>query len=174
LIINGIYLSNFYDPCPMTKSKSKQGTVAPVPMWPLNLSGLDKVFDNFRREFEQSLFTFPTLAPTTMSSMRCDVVDEGSKYVVKLDIPGVKKDEIKVSVYDNSLEVSAKHKEEEEEKKKNYLRKERSEVSFYRLVPLPEKVVSNKAQAKLSDGVLDIIIPKQTPTKSQSSTIQVQ
>ncbi|MEM4391727.1 MAG: Hsp20 family protein, partial [Candidatus Nitrosotenuis sp.] len=63
---------------------------------------------------------------------------------------------------------------EDEEKKKNYIRKERSHVSFYRLVPLPQKVVSAKAQAKLGDGVLKVTIPKETPTKPQTTTIPVQ
>ena len=85
------------------------------------------------------------------------------------------KDEVKLNVFDNSLEISAQHKEEEEEKKKNYLRKERSEISYYRTLPLPEKVVSDKTNAKLVDGVLNITIPKATPTpKPKSSSIQVQ
>jgi HSP20 family protein len=92
-----------------------------------------------------------------------------------MDVPGVKKNEIDLNVTDNSIEISAKHKEESEEKKKNFLRRERSEVSYYRALPLPEKVHSDKAQAKLTDGVLDVIIPKITPTPVQKKkSIQVQ
>jgi HSP20 family protein len=110
-----------------------------------------------------------------MSSLSCDVMDEGDKYVIKAEMPGVKKDEIKLNVFDNSVEISAQHKEQEEEKKKNYLRKERSEISYYRTLPLPEKVVSDKTSAKLTDGVLNITIPKAVPTpKPKSSSIQVQ
>jgi HSP20 family protein len=154
----------------------KAKTTELVPVWPFNWSSLDRAFDNFRREFEKSLASFPALPglPKT-SAMSCDIVDEGDRYVVKLDLPGVKKDEIKLSVFDNSLEVTAQHKEEEEEKKKNYVRKERSEISYYRTLPLPDKVISDKAQAKLTDGVLNITIPKAVPTpKPKSSTIQVQ
>lgn len=152
----------------------KQKTTELVPVWPFNWSSLDRAFDNFRREFEKSLAMFPSF-PTKAASMSCDVIDEGDKYTVKVEIPGVKKDEIKLNVSDNSLEISAQHKEEEEEKKKNYIRKERSELSYYRTLPLPEKVIADKAQAKLSDGVLNITIPKATPTpKPKTTTIQVQ
>lgn len=161
----------------MTKNNPKQKPTELVPAWPYSLTNLDRVFDNFRRELERSFGTFPTIqsAIPKSSSMTCDVADEGDKYVVKLDVPGVKKNEIKLNAFDNSLEISAQHKEEEEEKKKNYVRKERSEISYYRTIPLPEKIVSGKAQAKLTDGVLSITVPKATPTpKAKSSTIQVQ
>ena len=66
------------------------------------------------------------------------------------------------------LEVVPEHKEESEEKKKNYLKKERSHVSYYRTLPMSEDVVSGKVKAKLADGVLEIILPKAKPTKTQT------
>ncbi|MDG7049800.1 MAG: Hsp20/alpha crystallin family protein [Nitrososphaerota archaeon] len=158
----------------MTKDESKKTEL--VPAWPFNWKSLDSAFENFRKEFEKSLSSFPSLpSMPKMTSLSCDVADEGDKYVIKAEMPGVKKDEIKLNVSDNSLEISAQHKEEDEEKKKNYLRKERSEVSYYRTLPLPEKVVSDKTQAKLTDGILNVTIPKATPTpKPKSSSIQVQ
>jgi HSP20 family protein len=160
----------------MAKDEAKQKITELVPVWPFNWSNLDRAFDGFRRELEKSFASFPVFpSMPKMSQISCDIVDEGDKYVIKTDMPGVKKDEVKLSVSDNSLEISAQHKEEEEEKKKNYLRKERSEVSYYRTLPLPEKVVSDKTQAKLTNGVLNITIPKAVPTpKPKSKTIQVQ
>ncbi len=128
---------------------------------------LDKSFENFRREMDKAFSSFPSLQIPLMSKMpqsSCDVIDEGSQFRVKMDAPGVKKNEINLKVTDNSLEVSAEHKEESEEKKKNYLKKERSHVSFYRTLPLSEKVISGKVKAKLTDGVLDITLPKSKPT----------
>jgi HSP20 family protein len=159
----------------MTDSKQKPTEL--VPIWPFNWTSLDRAFDNFRREFERSFGAIPAIQSVMPqpSSMTCDVADEGDKYVIKLDVPGVKKNEIKLNAFDDYLEISAQHKEEEEEKRKNYLRKERSEISYYRTIPVPEKIVSSKAQAKLADGVLSITVPKAVPTpKPKSSTIQVQ
>jgi len=158
----------------MTKDESKKTEL--VPAWPFNWQSLDKAFENFRKEFEKSFSTFPSLpSMPKITSLSCDIVDEGDKYVIKAEMPGVKKNEVKLNVFDNSIQISAQHKEEEEKKKKNYLRKERSEISYYRTLPLPEKVVSDKTSAKLTDGVLNITIPKATPTqKPKSSSIQVQ
>ncbi|MBI5697245.1 MAG: Hsp20/alpha crystallin family protein [Thaumarchaeota archaeon] len=158
----------------MAKDTAKQKTTELVPTWPLNWTSMDRVFDNFRREFEKSFSSFPTLPTSEISSLSCDIADEGDKYVIKAEMPGIKKDEVKLKVFDNSLEISGQHKEEEQEKKKNYIRKERSEVSYYRVIPLPDKVISNKSQAKLTDGILTITVPKTSPTKPKSNSIQVQ
>ena len=110
-----------------------------------------------------------------MPNTHTDIIDDGNNLVVKIDLPGVKKKDIKLNVTDNSLEVSAEHKEEEEEKRKNFLRKERSEVSYYRTLPLPEKVVASKAKAKLTDGILNITIPKAVPTlKPKKKSVSIQ
>ncbi|MBM2851821.1 MAG: Hsp20/alpha crystallin family protein [Candidatus Nitrosotenuis sp.] len=159
----------------MTKPDDKQKTEL-VPFWP-TWPNMDRAFDNFRRDLEKSFTSFPAMSTSfpSIKSMSCDVIDEGDKYLVKLEMPGVKKDEINLNVSDNSIEISAQHKEEEEEKKKNYLRKERSEISYYRTLPLPEKVLSDKTQAKLTDGILNVTIPKAVPTsKPKKNPIQVQ
>ena len=67
----------------------------------------------------------------------------------------------------NSIQISAEHKEESEEKKKNFLKKERRNVSYFRTLPLSDNVVVSKVKAKLVDGVLDITLPKSKPTKVQ-------
>lgn len=163
----------------MAKAKKKKNkTQDIVPFWKSGFSELDRVFDNFKRDFERAFSTFPTFSMPAMPKMpstSCDIVDEGNELLVNVDVPGVKKNEINLNVTDNSIEISAEHKEEEEEKKKNFLRKERSQVSYYRTLPLPEKVISNKAKAKLTDGVLSITIPKATPTpKPKKRNIQIQ
>lgn len=144
---------------------------------------MDRMFDNFRKDLERSFASFPSFSYPSMSMpvmpkmipSTCDVIDEGDKLHVKMDVPGVKKNEIDLNVTDNSIEISAKHKEQAEEKKKNFLRRERSEVSYYRALPLSEKVKSDQAKAKLTDGVLHVTIPKITPTaKPKKKSIRVQ
>ena len=82
-----------------------------------------------------------------------------------MNMPGLKKNEINLNVTDNSIEVTGEHKEEE--KKKNYLRKERHSMSYYQTIPLSEKVIPGKVKAKLTDGVLDVTLPKSKPTQVQ-------
>lgn len=155
------------------KNQTQQHTTLPTFGW----SGIDRVFDNFRRDFERAFASFPTITSPTIPvlSSTCDLVDEGNRYVIKVDLPGVKKKDIDLNITDNSVEISAEHKEETEEKKKNFLRKERSEVSYYRTLPLPEKIVSGKAKAKLTDGILNIVLPKSRPTpKPKKRLVAVQ
>ncbi len=164
----------------MAKAKKpvKRKAEAPTPFWSSSWTDIDRAIDNLRRDIEKSFASFPTMTMPSFPKMpetTCDIIDEGKQLRVKVDIPGIKKNEIDLNVTDNSVEISAKHKEEQEEKKKNYLRKERSQVSFYRTVPLPEKVVSGKTKAKLTDGVLDIILPKSKPTpKPKKKSVSVQ
>ncbi len=151
--------------------------------WGSGWTDLDRTFENFRRDLERSFTSFPSFKfpSTSMPAMpqmvqsTCDVIDEGDKLRIKMDVPGVKKNEIDLNVTDNSIEISAKHKESSEEKKKNFLRRERSEVSYYRTLPLSEKVNSGQAKATLTDGVLNVVLPKTTPTTiTKKKSIPVQ
>ena len=162
----------------MAKAKPKKKTTGITPSWTSSWFDIDKSIENLRKDMEKAFSSFPTMDFPKMPKMTqtsCDVIDEGNQLRVKMDVPGIKKNEINLEVTDNSLVVSAEHKEESEEKKKNYLRKERSHVSYYRTLPLSENVVSGKVKAKLTDGVLDITLPKSKPTPvSKKKTIQVQ
>ena len=130
-----------------------------------SFSEFDKVFDNFRKDLEKSFHSFPRMNfPSFPKSHEtgCDVIDEGNQLRMKMNVPGLKKSEIKLNVTDNSIEVTGEHKEEE--KKKNYLRKERHSLSYYQTVPLSEKVIPDKVKAKLTDGILEVTLPKSKPT----------
>ena len=174
---------------PVKKSKTPESSAEfPASASSLHSSwdNMDRAIQNFRKDMERAFerpFSFHPSFPALpsfpefpkMPETTCDVVDEGNQLRVKMNVPGVKKNEISLNVTDNSLEISAEHKESSEEKKKNYLRKERSEVSYYRTLPLPENVVSGKVKAKMTDGVLEVILPKtkQTPKpKKRSVTVQ--
>ncbi|HJT10733.1 MAG TPA: Hsp20/alpha crystallin family protein [Candidatus Nitrosotalea sp.] len=147
-----------------------------VPFLRQGWSDIDRIFDNMRRDFERSFSTLPILTiPPMSASLSCDVTDEGDRYVITADMPGISKEDVKLDASDSTLEISAEHKEHEEEKKKNYVRKERRFVSYHRTLPLSEKVDSSKAKAKLNNGILTIEVPKQSPTpKPKTINVQVQ
>ena len=129
------------------------------------VSEFDRVFDNFRKDLEKSFSSFPRIDLSSFPKLNqsgCDVIDEGKQFRMKMNMPGLKKNEINLNVTDNSIEVTGEHKEEE--KKKNYLRKERHSMSYYQTIPLSEKVIPGKVKAKLTDGVLDVTLPKNIPT----------
>jgi len=138
-----------------------------------NWLDIDRSIDNLRKELEKAFSSFPSLSMPTVPHTSCDVIDEGNQFRIKMNAPGIKKNEIKLNVTDNSVEVTGEHKEEE--KKKNYLRKERHSISYYQTIPLSEKILPDQVKAKLTDGVLDITLPKIKPTptpKKRSVNIQ--
>ena len=148
-------------------SKPVKKESKPSSFWASSWSDIDRSIENLRKDMEKAFSSFPSISMPKMPEASCDVIDEGNQFRVKMNVPGVKKDEINLNVTDNSLEVSAEHKEESEEKKKNYLRKERTHVSYYRTLPMSEDVVSGRVKAKLTDGVLDVVLPKAKPTSPQ-------
>jgi len=133
---------------------------------------LDRVFDVLSRDFDRAFPTFPLVRSpfTSISSFPYDMVDEGDKFVIKAEMPGVNKEDIKLNLTENNIEISAEHREAEEETKKNYLRRERREISYQRSFPFPERVDPSKTKAKLENGILNIEVPKVTPTPQPKST----
>jgi len=152
----------------MAKSKNPpKKSTGIAPFLTSSWMDIDRSIENLRKDMEKAFSSFPSISMPKMPEASCDVIDEGNQFRVKMNIPGVNKKDIKLNVTGNSLEVSAEHKEESEEKKKNYLKKERSNVSYYRTLPMSEDVVSGKVKAKLADGVLEVTLPKAKPTKTQ-------
>ena len=157
----------------MAKKPVKKSTSTPKLS---SFSSFDRIFDNFRKDMEKSILSFPQIDFPSFPKLPetgCDVIDEGKQLRMKMNVPGLKKNEIKLNVTDNSIEVTGEHKEEQ--KKKNYLRKERHNLSYYQTIPLSEKIVPGKVKAKVIDGVLEVTLPKRKPTpvpKKRSVKVQ--
>ena len=152
------------------ESNEKNGAL--MPFWYPEFGGFDRVFDNFKKDFEHLLGPSLTRSslPDSFSSMACNLSDEGDRFVITTDMPRIKKEEVHIDVGDDHIEISAEHKESEEEKKKKYLKKEQSEISVNRRMSLPEKVNPSEVKANLENGVLTVNLPKQTPTPEPKST----
>ena len=150
----------------MTNINERESKV--VPFWRSGFNDLDRVFDNFKKDFENIFSTNPL--HHFESSTSCNLVDEGDKFVITADMPRVKKEEINLDVGDDYIDISAEHKESDEEKKKKYIRKEHSEISIHRRMSLPDKVKPADVKAKLNNGVLTIDIPKEKPTTKPNTT----
>jgi HSP20 family protein len=88
-----------------------------------------------------------------------DIYEEDGKIVVKAELPGMEKKDIKVNLEDHVLTLEGERSEESEEKKENYYRKERSFGKFHRSFTLPAAVDSEKVDASFKDGVLRVEIP---------------
>ena len=88
-----------------------------------------------------------------------DVFEEGVNVIAKMSLPGVKTEELDISIEEDVLTISGAREEEKETEKKDYYSKEIRRGSFSRAVSLPKSVNASKAEAKYTDGVLQITMP---------------
>jgi len=102
-----------------------------------------------------------------------DLVDKEDCLILRSEMPGVKKDNIKITVTDDEVTLAGKVEQKKEEKKENYYYCERAYSSWQRTVPLPAKVKSDKVEAKYEDGVLEITLPKVEEEKKKKREIKV-
>jgi len=101
-----------------------------------------------------------------------DLAETDGDIEVKLDVPGIKPDEIDIEVRGDTLHISGEHKEEKEEKGKTYHRIERRTGSFSRSVALPCCVNEDKVTAECRDGILTINLPKTEESKTRKVTVK--
>ncbi|MCO6412356.1 MAG: Hsp20/alpha crystallin family protein [Thiogranum sp.] len=101
-----------------------------------------------------------------------DIREESDRYVIHADVPGVNPADIEVNMVDGVLSIKGERKSESREERGGYKRMERVRGSFFRRFSLPDTVNADAISAKVADGVLEIVIPKQE--KVQPRRIQVQ
>jgi HSP20 family protein len=96
-----------------------------------------------------------------------DVVEKEDKFVVKVELPGVKEEDVDVSVAGDILTISGEKQAESEVKKKGYYYSESSYGSFSRSITMPSTVDASKIEASYDKGVLEIILPKTAEVKAK-------
>ncbi|HDZ36277.1 MAG TPA: Hsp20/alpha crystallin family protein [Thermococcus sp.] len=102
-----------------------------------------------------------------------DIFDRGDKFVITVELPGVKKEDIKLRVTEDTVYIEAQMRREKELEKEGAVRIERYYSGYRRVIRLPEEVIPEKAKARYNNGVLEIEIPKKTPTKTKEEGFEV-
>jgi len=102
-----------------------------------------------------------------------DIVEDEKNYVVKAELPGLKKEEIKVGVQNDVLTISGERKYEKEEKDKKFHRIERAYGSFARSFTIPEDSDGEKVSAEFKDGILRVHLPKTEKVKPKQVEVKV-
>ena len=102
-----------------------------------------------------------------------DVVDEGDKIRVTVELPGVKKENIDIDVKPRMLSIKAKASKKTKKEEKNYYFAERSAEMFSRTTTLPAEVIPEKTSATYNNGILEIILKKKEPTKKKRGTVKI-
>jgi HSP20 family protein len=152
--------------------RKRVGYLVPMGYW-----GTSSVLKEMERMIDDLKVGFNEMVPYGGSEERLpmvDILDEGERYVVEAELPGVKKEEVSIDVGEDSITIEAKRESEVEEKKEGYVRKEREHMSFYRRVPLPDDADSSKATAKLENGLLTIALPKKEKALESKRKLEIE
>lgn len=119
---------------------------------------LDRVFDE-----PWSMLRWPSVDATVMDGVawapKVDVVTKDNTLVTRVDLPGMKKEDVLVEIQDGMLTLSGERKKELKEEKDNVYREEREYGSFCRTVPLPKGVKTDDVKASFVNGVLEVTVP---------------
>ena len=102
-----------------------------------------------------------------------DITEDDKEYLIKVELPEIKKEDVKVTVENGTLTISGERKFEKEEKDKKYHRVERAYGSFVRSFALPEGTDGSKVSADYKDGVLKVHLPKSEQVRPKSIEVKV-
>ncbi|HMV27523.1 Hsp20/alpha crystallin family protein [bacterium] len=128
-----------------------------------------------QREMNQafnSVFNRDEYTGLTNWNPATDIVEGKDEYTVRIELPGVSKNDVKITIHDNVLTVQGEKKQESENKENNYHRVERSYGSFMRSFRLPSMVKGEKIDANYKDGILTIVLPKAEEAKTKEIEIK--
>jgi len=102
-----------------------------------------------------------------------DISETEAGYLIKAEIPEVKKEDVKVTIENGMLTISGERKQEKEEKDKKFHRIERSYGSFVRSFRMPDDAEENTVKADFKDGMLNVTLPKSAKTESKAVKVEV-
>ena len=102
-----------------------------------------------------------------------EITEDDKEWLVKADLPEVKKEDVKVTVENDVLTIMGERKFEKEEKNKKYHRIERSYGTFLRSFALPDAADGSQVRAEFKDGVLKVHLPKSAKTKPKAVEVEV-
>jgi len=104
----------------------------------------------------------------------CDIYETDKAIVLKVELPGIKKEEVSVSIENNLLTIHGERKFQEETKRENYYRVERNYGEFFRSFTLPNYIEPAKILAEFKEGLLVVNLPKREEAKAKQVEIKVQ
>lgn len=136
---------------------------------------LDRTFeDPFFGTFRWPVFRGVATPDIVEWTPKVDVFEKENRLFTRVDLPGVKREDVKVEVTENHLVLSGERKVEKEEKKDNVYRTEREYGSFYRAVSLPEGVKLEEVKATFADGVLEVSVPLPATIEPKVRKVEIQ
>ncbi len=128
------------------------------------------------RDFVDRFFNEPFFSRRSLlegfNSPALDMYETENEVVVKAALPGVKPDDIQISVTGDVLTIRGEVKKDEEVKNANYQMRERSYGAFSRSIPLPTSIVADRAKAEFESGILTLTLPKAEEVRQKTIAVK--
>lgn len=136
---------------------------------------MDKMMDEFwgARHIGRPMHAMAELGKRIPRLPALDIIDAGDEYHLDIEMPGIKKEDVKIEVTDRTIEISAETVKEDHKEGKSYMWRERHAGRFHRIVPLPRDVQAERIDAEMEHGVLKVILPKKPVRASKRKTVNV-
>lgn len=137
----------------------------PMSMW----KELDNIFDAFRHQFDNHImhpFRPFMVNPILKSRIRLpplDFKETEESYILTVEVPGVPKDDIEISLTDTRIEITAETREEAKDEGECYVCQERVSNTFNRVFEFPKEILADRSEASMENGVLKVVLPKKVP-----------
>ena len=134
----------------------------------------DEMFTRrWMRPFRWGFPEFPELPSVFQGRYpKVDVIDREAEIIIRAELPGVKKEDLDVSMAEKSVTIRATTSHEQKEEKGEYFRREMSRGEFQRTLALPDNVNEEEIQATFKDGILELKMPKTEASKRRSITVE--
>jgi HSP20 family protein len=135
-------------------------------------------FDEFERIRRQMDRLSDVMSGGTLRELSAGVfplinaTEDKDNYYVRAELPGIKAEELDISVTGNSVSIAGERSIQSEDEKANYHRREREAGSFSRMLTLPTQIDSDKVEAHCSDGILTLVLPKAESAKPKQITVK--
>lgn len=162
----------------MTAAPEKSSATTPAPRHAFDVmrsltNEMDRWFADFWAARPRSLTAWPQFREEGLWNPAIEVDMREGKLIVRADLPGLTKGDVKVDVTDDVLTIEGERKHEEEKKEEGYYRSERSYGHFCRTVALPEGAKPETAKATFKDGVLEIAVDVPTQKTPEARRVEI-
>ncbi|MDG6995520.1 MAG: Hsp20/alpha crystallin family protein [Nitrososphaerota archaeon] len=170
---------------PESRKQKKLAKPGPIVPWtPEDYAReIDRAFADFERRFDRSWFAplvgswrFPHWRAAELPDTRrvsTDLIDTGTDYRVCAEVPGIPKEKLNVVVTPKDISIEGVAQTSIDESKEGFVHRERAYSKIKSHLFFPEEVIADKAEATVKEGILEVRIPKKTPTESKTHKVEI-
>jgi len=144
---------------------------APTWGWQNPFEELERMRRQLDRGFEEAPRGWPGQLPTGVFPLT-NITEDKDNFYLRAELPGIKASDVDISITGNSISISGTRTIAAEAEKVKYHRREREAGSFRRMIKLPSEIDTGKVEAKSSDGLLTVVLPKAEAAKPRQITIK--